>query len=193
MAPISFDPSHREMGNLYAYSKSVSTGSAAAIQQVAFGRISRPSSIIQGERLEISRASRSPRSDASSARRPPYASAKVRSSKVTLSISTQSSQGASDARSDLSVGVPCSLPPPVSESEDDSPRTINSDVWRDTYSPSEHSEITDNTPSSMGTRRNTFDLDLKSRVLEVAQNFSASSKLLINLRGTKVGRCKLPN
>ena len=153
--PISFDPFHREMGKVYAYSKSVSTGSAVALQQVACGRITRPASIIQGERLEISRASRSPRSEASSVRRPPYASAKERSPKVTLSISTQSSQGANDARSDLPVGIPCTLPPPVDESGDDSPRTINSDVGRDTYAPSGHREITDTALSSTGMRRHT--------------------------------------
>ena len=78
VTPISFDPFHRGMGKVYAYSRSISAGSAVALQQVAFGRITRPSSIVHGRRIENSRASRSSRSDASSVRQPPYAPAKVR-------------------------------------------------------------------------------------------------------------------
>ena len=189
VAPNAFGPFHREMGKVYPYSKSISSSSAVALQPGASDRATRPVSIVHGRRIEHSRATRLSRSDTSSVRKLPYATARAKSPKVTLSISAEPSQGRSDALSFSTTGLRPEFPPPMSESDEESPAFAHSDGECDAFSPSGVPLTWNSVVSSQDTRirKLTSGQALKARLLELAQNFAEKSGLLLNLRNSGVG------
>ena len=124
------------MGCAYSYSKSMPPESAVSQHPVDSAFAKCPASIVNGRRIEQSREREAmlSRPYATSVRKLPYATDMAMSPKVSPPIPAHPSQGSSDTLSCSTTGRRAELPPPTSESGEESPVFALPDGERDAYS-----------------------------------------------------------